>query len=100
MPLIFSYLYTTAKLPSSIQSGGGGGGGDMNNAPLAGFGFGLPMSRLYARYLGGDLNVVSVEGFGTDALVQLKRATADALEALPQLPASFQGRPNGAVAKM
>jgi pyruvate dehydrogenase kinase 2/3/4 len=72
----------------------------MNNAPLAGFGFGLPMSRLYARYLGGDLSIVSVEGFGTDALVQLKRATGEALEALPQLPAAFHGKPNGAMAKM
>ncbi len=52
-------------------------------APLAGFGFGLPLSRVYARYFGGDLNVVSIEGFGTDAYVHLKRAAADAGEVLP-----------------
>jgi hypothetical protein len=33
---------------------------------LAGLGFGLPMSRAYARYFGGDLDIISLEGFGTD----------------------------------
>ncbi len=80
-------------MPKTLDVGGSGGA-DMNNAPLAGFGFGLPMSRLYARYLGGDLSIVSVEGFGTDALVQLKRAKKDALEMLPQV------KPYGAIAKM
>jgi pyruvate dehydrogenase kinase 2/3/4 len=34
---------------------------DMNHAPLAGFGYGLPVSRLYARYLGGELNLISTQ---------------------------------------
>jgi pyruvate dehydrogenase kinase 2/3/4 len=33
---------------------------------LAGLGYGLPMSRAYARYFGGDLDIISMEGFGTD----------------------------------
>jgi pyruvate dehydrogenase kinase 2/3/4 len=39
--------------------------------PIAGFGYGLPLSRLYARYFGGDLSLTSMEGLGTDAYLHL-----------------------------
>lgn len=40
---------------------------------LAGLGYGLPLCRLYARYFGGDLQIISLDGFGTDAFLHLSR---------------------------
>lgn len=80
IPLVFCYHYTTATnrpvLPDDFSS-------DMAHAPLAGFGYGLPLSRLYARYFGGDLQLISMEGYGTDAYVYLKVAADSAPETLP-----------------
>ncbi|KAI8367966.1 branched-chain alpha-ketoacid dehydrogenase [Choanephora cucurbitarum] len=36
-------------------------------------GIGLPMSRVYAEYWGGDLNLVTMEGYGTDAYVRIPK---------------------------
>ncbi|KAJ3214651.1 hypothetical protein HDU67_001411 [Dinochytrium kinnereticum] len=60
MPLIFTYMYTTAEKPELEE---GFSKSDFR-APLAGFGYGLPLSRLYARYFGGDLRIISMEGYG------------------------------------
>ncbi|NXU49086.1 PDK2 kinase, partial [Turnix velox] len=70
---LFSYMYSTAPTP---QLGTGG-------APLAGFGYGLPISRLYAKYFQGDLQLFSMEGFGTDAVIYLKALSTDSVERLP-----------------
>ncbi|XP_067935283.1 pyruvate dehydrogenase (acetyl-transferring) kinase, mitochondrial-like isoform X2 [Watersipora subatra] len=75
MDMLFNYLYSTAPRPS-MQSG-------HLSAPLAGYGYGLPVSRLYARYFHGDLTVSTVEGYGTDTLVTLKLLSSEANELLP-----------------
>ena len=41
--------------------------------PFPGLGYGLPISRAYARYFGGDLSLVPMEGWGTDAFLHLSR---------------------------
>uniref|UniRef100_A0A9L0JUL9 Protein-serine/threonine kinase n=1 Tax=Equus asinus TaxID=9793 RepID=A0A9L0JUL9_EQUAS len=49
----------------------------------AGFGYGLPISRLYARYFQGDLKLYSMEGVGTDAVIYLKALSSESFERLP-----------------
>jgi [3-methyl-2-oxobutanoate dehydrogenase (acetyl-transferring)] kinase len=44
---------------------------------LAGLGFGLPLSRLYARYFGGDVRLVSMPGYGVDAFLTLPHLDGD-----------------------
>merc|ERR1719318_1326076 len=54
---LFQYLFSTAPRPSMTPT----------KAPLAGYGYGLPLSRLYARYFHGDLILNSYDGYGTAA---------------------------------
>ena len=63
-------MYTTVKTDARGQLEDGSMGA---LPPMAGFGFGLPISRLYARYFGGDLQLVSMEGYGTDAYLHIGR---------------------------
>jgi len=46
------------------------------SGPMHGYGFGLPMSKAYAEYLGGCLQVVSLQGLGTDVFLRLKHLEA------------------------
>ncbi|KAK7014975.1 protein-serine/threonine kinase [Favolaschia claudopus] len=72
IPLIWTYMYTTME----------GQGIDQDfhasdfKAPMAGFGYGLPLSRLYARYFGGDLRLIAMEGYGTDVYIHLNRLSS------------------------
>ncbi|CAM9858693.1 pyruvate dehydrogenase (acetyl-transferring) kinase isozyme 2, mitochondrial-like [Lampetra fluviatilis] len=71
---LFNYMYSTAPRPRMDTS---------RAAPLAGFGYGLPLSRLYARYFQGDIHLYSMEGHGTSALVYLKALSSESVERLP-----------------
>ncbi|KAG8220192.1 mitochondrial branched-chain alpha-ketoacid dehydrogenase kinase-domain-containing protein [Butyriboletus roseoflavus] len=72
IPLIWTYMYTTMAGQSIDQ--------DFHasdfQAPMAGFGYGLPLSRLYARYFGGDLRLISMDGFGTDVYIHLNKLSS------------------------
>ena len=70
LPKIWTYLYSTALSPLDDMEDSGDADGP---AVLAGYGYGLPLSRLYARYFGGDLQIISMEGYGTDAYLHLNR---------------------------
>lgn len=62
LPRIWTYLYTTAKAPVELDDDEAEGAD--GPVVLAGYGYGLPISRLYARYFGGDLQIISMEGYG------------------------------------
>lgn len=91
VPLIWTYMYTTMdgqNIDQNFQAS------DFK-APMAGFGYGLPLSRLvrlavsyvvplicsrsflqYARYFGGDLRLISMDGFGTDVYIHLNKLSS------------------------
>ncbi|EED15562.1 pyruvate dehydrogenase kinase [Talaromyces stipitatus ATCC 10500] len=73
IPLVWTYMYTTVDQTPSLDP-------DFDKsdfkAPMAGFGYGLPISRLYARYFGGDLKLISMEGYGTDVYLHLNRLSS------------------------
>ncbi|KAK3843333.1 MAG: branched-chain alpha-ketoacid dehydrogenase, partial [Linnemannia gamsii] len=49
----------------AMQAGLGG--------PIAGLGFGLPLTRIYAQYFGGDMHLISLQGHGCDVFLKLKQ---------------------------
>jgi len=83
---VFNYMYSTASEKVSYDGIGGGSYGvgiSASTLPMHGLGYGLPLSRLYARYFRGDIKVASVDGFGTDVYVYLQRLSHLAQENLP-----------------
>lgn len=74
MDKIWTYLHTTAdaEVQKALLNDDKLGSG-LTDAPLAGFGYGLPLSRLFARYFDGDLQLISMHGYGTDAFLWLRR---------------------------
>jgi len=102
---VWSYLYTTAdplEVPLSrlavdapedlrrmrLQEVEPGSGETMQNmllgSPLAGSGCGLPLSRLYANYLGGSIKLQTLPRYGTDVYIYLNRLGTSS-ETLPHL---------------
>ncbi|KAF5221324.1 putative developmentally regulated phosphoprotein [Trypanosoma cruzi] len=71
--LAMTYAYTTVKRPV-IQHGADEDPEEERNgvSPLAGYGFGLPMSRVYAQAFGGDLVMSTMEGYGTRVYYYIK----------------------------
>lgn len=79
LPLVWTYLYSTMPDDSQLElireesDENSQVSSLINRVPLAGYGYGLALSRLYARYFGGDLKLISMEGFGTDVYLHLNR---------------------------
>jgi hypothetical protein len=74
LPRIWSYSFTTF---SEDDLPGSDGLSMMSNyqgasSSIAGLGYGLPLSRAYASYFGGDINIQSLYGWGTDVYLRLK----------------------------
>merc|ERR1712150_145345 len=64
----FCYFYSSVKVRPTVAAEVS----DFDkNVPLAGFGFGLPVSRVMARYFSGDIDLNSIPGEGTDAYIYL-----------------------------
>ncbi|KAF8941942.1 hypothetical protein BGZ47_007036 [Haplosporangium gracile] len=99
---IFDYSFTTVKdenesSSSSFSAAADGGGGLLDSCspgnesesifkgvsrlamqaglggPIAGLGFGLPLTRIYAQYFGGRMHLVSLQGRGVDVYLKLKQ---------------------------
>jgi len=72
MDKIWSFLFTTADT-SRIDYIAVPVPYSRMEPPMAGYGYGLPLSRMYCQFFGGDLRVESTEGVGTNATCVLKR---------------------------
>ncbi|KAG0265066.1 hypothetical protein BG011_005469 [Mortierella polycephala] len=92
MDAIFEYSFTTVKNENDVSNNMDAGAGDspygVDNifkgvsrlamqaglgGPIAGLGFGLPLTRIYAQYFGGDMHLVSLQGYGCDVFLKLKQ---------------------------
>ncbi|XP_022085742.1 3-methyl-2-oxobutanoate dehydrogenase [lipoamide] kinase, mitochondrial-like [Acanthaster planci] len=75
---VFLYHFTTAQdsVDPRVTGGTFGALTNTNNGPTAGpfcgFGFGLPVSKAYAEYLGGSLVLQTMHGYGTDLYLRLR----------------------------
>jgi len=68
----WQYGWTTVAQNSSSEEAQEAHGAKMQlNQGLAGFGFGLPLTRLHAQYFGGDVFMQALPGHGTDMYLLL-----------------------------
>ena len=67
LPKIFSYCYSNKKKTDILHSL------KMNRFVLSGYGHGLPLSKLYAQYFGGDIQMITFNGIGTDTIIYLNK---------------------------
>lgn len=81
-PHVWSYMYTTARGTRVCEKTGILLEQKSEPTPLSGYGVGLPLSRLYAEYLGGSLHLMSMPNFGTHAYLFLQQSS-EREEALP-----------------
>merc|ERR1712232_83631 len=71
---VWRYGYSSVGQSSSSDEGSLSnlcGADDQTRRQIAGYGFGMPLSRVYARYFGGDIHVQSMHGYGTDVYLNV-----------------------------
>ncbi|KAJ2827994.1 hypothetical protein IWW50_001611 [Coemansia erecta] len=72
---VFDYSFTTTTHGSIDEDAGGastdGSAHPVDTHAISGLGFGLPMTKIYAEYFGGMLNIISLEDYGCDAFLEL-----------------------------
>eukprot|EP01134_Creolimax_fragrantissima_P004425 CFRG4425T1 len=69
---IMEYSFTTAhEYMNELESGGISLTTQNPTGPMAGLGFGLPMSRVYAEYFGGALDMYTMPSYGTDIFLRI-----------------------------
>jgi len=66
---IWSYFFSTSDTTFQVYADGG--------SPLSGWGMGLPLGRLYARYLSGTLELMNMPGIGVDAYLFVNRISLE-----------------------
>jgi pyruvate dehydrogenase kinase 2/3/4 len=81
-PHVWSYMYSTAKGNLICDATGAMVQASATPSPLSGYGVGLPLSRLYAEYIGGSLHLMSMPNYGTHAYLFLQQSS-EREEALP-----------------
>lgn len=74
---VFDYSFTTFDDSQGEGDGVGSSGFSTLNAvpggnSIAGLGYGLPLSRAYAEFFGGKLQIQTYYGWGTDVYITLK----------------------------
>lgn len=65
---VFKYSYSTATLTTDDNYNY-----RTNVPPMEGFGYGLPTSKQYAKFFGGNLKLYSQHGYGTDVILYLRK---------------------------
>jgi len=58
---------------------------NLNNpisVPMAGYGYGIPLTKVTARYLGGDIEIRSIEDYGTDVYIYLQTCPETCFEGI------------------
>jgi len=70
---VWTYLHSSAQRPPVAEDLKQENRHKNTVGALAGYGMGLPLSRIYAKYFGGNLDIKSMEGFGTDCYLHLCR---------------------------
>lgn len=72
LEMAMAYSYTSVEKPAMSLTSDGTVEKAEAPSPLAGYGYGLPMSRVYARTFGGDVLLQTMEGYGTRAYFYIK----------------------------